>query len=319
MKAFLAAVSLSCGLLAGESVERRDAKLDELLDANAKVETLCTGFKWSEGPVWDVKGKRLLFSDVPNNVIHQWKEGDKEATIYLKPSGFTGAEDDGREHGSNGLAFDAKGQLLCCEHGDRRISYLTANGGKRTLADSFEGKRFHSPNDLAIAASGDVYFADPPYGHKTRSEKDPASEMDFCGVYRITPQGSVSLIARDLSRPNGIALTPDGRTLYVAQSSGKEPVIFAYSLNPDGTAGERRVFFDTRVIGERGGPDGLKVDARGNVFATGPGGVLVIDASGKLLGRILCENGASNVAFGENNAWLYICSVDRILRVPLKK
>lgn len=298
-------------------IERLDPQLDALIPLNAKIETLCSGFGWAEGPLWDAKENRLLFSDVPANIIYQWKEGDKQAAIFMQPSGFTGPVDspDKREKGSNGLAFDLKGQLLCCEHGDRRISYLTANGGKRTLADNFEGKRFHSPNDLCVAPSGDVYFADPPFGHATRKVTDPASEMEYPGVFRIDPQGKVSLITKELTLPNGVALTADGKTLYVANSSRAAPVIMAYALQADGSAGTGRVFFDMKNVEGSGSPDGLKVDAQGNVFTTGRGGVLIINAHGNLLGRIPCH--AANVAFGNEGKFLYIAAVDRILRVPL--
>jgi gluconolactonase len=300
---------------AAESIERLDPALDGILAPGTPVETLCTGFDWAEGPVWDEKEKRLLFSDVPRNTIYQWKEGDTEASVFMHPSGFTGVAKYGREPGSNGLAMDAKGVLYFCEHGDRRVSYLTPGGGKRTLADHFEGKRFNSPNDLAIAANGDVYFTDPPYGLAGEEFR----ELDFHGVYRVTPQGVVSLITRDLDRPNGVALSPDGKILYVAQSHGPAPIIMAYPLKPDGSAGEGKVFFDCKGLEGPGAPDGIKVDAKGNVFSTGPGGCLVLDPAGKLLGRILCGRPTANVAFGNGGSRLYLTSDDRILRVALRR
>lgn len=298
---------------AAESIERLDPALDAILAPGTPVETLCRGFDWAEGPVWDEKERRLLFSDVPRNTIYQWKEGDTEATVFMTPSGFTGVAKYGREPGSNGLAMDAKGVLYFCEHGDRRVSYLTPGGGKRTLADEFEGKRFNSPNDLAVAANGDVYFTDPPYGLAGEEFR----ELDFHGVYRVTPQGVVSLITRDLDRPNGVALSPDGRTLYVAQSHGPAPIIMAYPLKPDGSAGAGKVFFDCKGLEGPGAPDGIKVDAKGNVFSTGPGGCLVLDPAGKLLGRILCGRPTANVAFGNGGSRLYLTSDDRVLRVAL--
>jgi len=304
---------------AQESIERLDPALDAILDSGAKVETLCTGFDWAEGPVWDEREKRLLFSDVPRNTIYQWKEGDTEATVFMKPSGYTGVVNYSGEPGSNGLAMDEKGQLYCCEHGDRRISYLTPGGGKRTLADNFNGKRFNSPNDLAIARNGDVYFTDPPYGLPAREKDTKFRELPFHGVYRVTPQGVVSLVTRDLERPNGVALSPDNKTLYVAQSHGPAPIIMAYPLKADGSSEGGKVFFNCKELKGPGAPDGIKVDAKGNVFSTGPGGCLILSPEGKLLGRILCGRPTANVAFGENGTRLYLTADDRILRVALKR
>ncbi len=304
---------------AQESIERLDPALDEILAPDAKIETLCKGFDWAEGPVWDEKERRLLFSDVPRNTIYQWKEGDTEAKVFMKPSGYTGVAPYGSEPGSNGLAMDDKGILYFCEHGDRRVSYLTPGGGKRTLADNYNGKRFNSPNDLAIAANGDVYFTDPPYGLPGREKDTEFRELPFHGVYRVTPQGVVSLVTRDLDRPNGVALSRDGKTLYVAQSHGPAPIIMAYALEADGSVKDGKLFFNCKDLKGPGAPDGLKVDAKGNVFSTGPGGCLILSPEGKLLGRILCGRPTANVAFGENGARLYLTSDDRILRVALKR
>lgn len=303
--------------LAQESIERLDPALDAILAGDARIETLCEGFDWVEGPVWDAAGKRLLFSDVPRNTIYQWKEGDKQAVVFMKPSGYTGVADYSKETGSNGLAMDAKGRLFCCEHGDRRVSVMAPGAGKRTLADSFEGARFNSPNDLVIHPNGDVYFTDPPYG-LPGGALSQVREYPYHGVFRVTPEGKVSLISRELERPNGIGLSPDGRTLYVANSHQPRPILMAFALKEDGSAGEGRVFYDAGQLKGLGAPDGMKVDARGNLFATGPGGVLILDPGGKLLGRILCTRPTANVAFGEGGKTLFITSKDRILRVGLK-
>jgi gluconolactonase len=319
MKALCLFVFVPILVSAQESIERLDPALDAILDPAAKIETLCKGFDWAEGPVWDEREKRLLFSDVPRNTIYQWKEGDTEATVFMKPSGYTGVANYSGEPGSNGLAMDEKGQLYCCEHGDRRISYLTPGGGKRTLADNFNGKRFNSPNDLTIARNGDVYFTDPPYGLPEREKDTKFRELAFNGVYRVTPQGVVSLVTRDLDRPNGVALSPDNKTLYVAQSHGPAPIIMAYPLRADGSIEGGKVFFNCKELKGPGAPDGIKVDAKGNVFSTGPGGCLILSSEGKLLGRILCGRPTANVAFGENGTRLYLTSDDRILRVALKR
>jgi gluconolactonase len=304
-------------LPAQESVERLDAKLDTIIAPDAVVENLCQGFQWSEGPVWDKKEQRLLFSDVPRNTIYEWREGMKEAQVFMKPSGFTGVSPYGREAGSNGLAIDAKGQLLLCEHGDRRVAYLTPEGGKRTLTDHYQGKRFNSPNDLAIARNGTVYFTDPPYGLPSK-DQEKFRELDFHGVYRVGSDGVAYLLTKELDRPNGLALSPDETILYVAQSHGPKPVIMAYPIKENGDIGEGKVFFDTKGLSGPVAPDGIKVNAQGIVFSTGPGGVLILDDQGKLLGRIICGRATANVAFGPDEKSLFITSKDRLLRIKLR-
>lgn len=297
-----------------ESIERLDPALDAIIPPDAEIETLCTGFDWAEGPVWDPRAKHLLFSDVPRNTIYVWREGMAEAEVWMKPSGFTGPVVNRREPGSNGLALDPQGRLVCCEHGDRRVSVLTKDGGKMTIADQYNGKRFNSPNDLAIRRNGDIYFTDPPYG----LPRDAEPELPFCGVFRVTPEGVVTLLERALERPNGIALSPDEKILYVANSHGPAMKIMAYPVEGDGTLGPGRMFLDARELKGPGSTDGLKVGIDGTVFATGPGGLLVISPEGKLLGRVLCTRPTANVAFGHQGRFLYLTSDDRILRLPLR-
>lgn len=304
--------------LNAETIERLDPAMDAIIPRNAEVETLCTGHDWAEGPVWDEKKDHLLFSDVPRNTIYAWREGLSEAEVWMKPSGFTGIAENRREPGSNGLAFDSHGRLVFCEHGDRRVSVLTLNGGKQTLADNYQGKRFNSPNDLAIRKNGDVYFTDPPYGLPRENQED-YRELPFCGVFRVTPKREVTLLDKSLDRPNGIAFSPDEKTLYVANSHGPLPVIMAFAVKEDGTLAPGRVFFDTTGLEGPGLPDGIKVDAEGNVFSTGPDGLLILSPEGKLLGRIRCGRATANVAFDSNGKVLFLTSKDRLLRVVLKK
>ena len=296
-------------------IERSSPALDRLLPRDAVVEVLTSGFRWSEGPVWDGPKGRLLFSDVPGNVVHAWSEREGLST-FLKPSGYTGPEGGGgREPGANGLAFDSKGRLVLCQHGDRRISRLE-DGRFVPLVERFDGKRFNSPNDLVYGADGALYFTDPPYG-LTRTFEDPGREIGWNGVYRLAPDGRVSVLVKDLKAPNGIGLSPDGRTLYVGQSDGDRPVVMAYDLAKDGTVSNGRVFFDTTPLRKNGpgAPDGLKVDRAGNVFTTGPGGVVVLGPKGDYLGTIVTGVPTANCAFGDDGSSLYITANDMLCRV----
>jgi len=303
----------------GEIV-RFENRMDELIPSDAKIELLASGFEWSEGPLWiqDSNGGYLLFSDIPRNSIMRWKEGEG-ISLFMKPSGYTGVADYGREPGSNGLTLDRQGRIIFCEHGDRRISRLEEGGGKRTLADSYMGERFNSPNDAAVKSNGDIYFTDPPYG-LPRGLEDPRRELDFCGVFRLSLGGEITLLTKEMTRPNGIAFSPDEKLLYLAQSDSKHPIIRAFDVKSDGTLGSGKVFYDfTRFIRTfPGGPDGLKVDQFGNLFSTGPGGVYVITPEGKLLGRIHTGKRTSNCAWGDDGSVLYMTVDDTLCRIKTK-
>jgi len=295
---------------AGESfgtLEVNDPRFFTLIELTAPIEKLASGFDWSEGPVWIKQGGFLLFSDVPSNTVYRWKEGEG-VSVFLRPSGYTGATPRGGEPGSNGLTTDSEGRLVLCEHGDRRVGRVEKNGKHITLADRFNGKRFNSPNDLAYKSNGDLYFTDPPYGLE-KNVNDPKKEIPFQGVYRLKPSGEITLLTDQMSRPNGIAFSPDEKTLYVANSDPKRAVWMAYDVKPDGTIANGRVFFDaTSMVGaaKKGLPDGLKVDKAGNLFATGPGGVLVFTPDGKHLGTINTGEATANVGWGGDGSMLYI-------------
>jgi gluconolactonase len=297
--------------------ERKSPKFDELVPKDAKVEELAEGYKWTEGPVWDAKNSRLFFSDIPNNRVVVWTEKDG-AKDHLKPSGYTGEKKfDGKEPGSNGLALDPGGHLILCQHGDRRIAWLGDDNKFHTLVDKYEGKRLNSPNDLAFHKSGAIYFTDPPYG-LPGNVKDPAKELDFQGVYCLNPNGKLTLLTKEMSRPNGIAFSPDYKTLYVANSDSAKAVWMAFPVKDDGTLGEGKVFFDaTKLMGKDrpGAPDGMKVDKDGNVWATGPGGVFVFDKAGTHLGTIMTNAPTANCCFGGDGSMLYITANDRLIRV----
>lgn len=298
-----------------------DPSLATLLDINDQLEVLGEGFEWSEGPVWVKNGNYLLFSDVPTNIIYKWKEGEK-ITEFLKPSGYTGIMPYSNEPGSNGLTISNNGKhLIACEHGDRRITKmpLEGKGGKFTLADNWDGKRFNSPNDVVEAKSGDIYFTDPPYGLPDFVD-DKSREIEYFGVYRISPQRKVTLIIKDLIRPNGVALSPDHKTLYVAQSDVKA-YIMSYPIKSDGNVGKGKLLFDASYLnqqGLKGAPDGLKVDENGNIFSTGPGGIIVLNPQGKLLGRIETGAATANLAWGEDGSTLFITADMYLLKLKTK-
>jgi gluconolactonase len=304
-------------------VERLDPALDGLIDPGAKIEVLAEGYDWSEGPVWVKDGGYLLFSDVPTNIIHRWKEGEG-ARPWLKPSGYTSTEPRGGEIGSNGLTLDAQGRLVICQHGDRRVALLdaplTAPQPKfTTLADRYQSARFNSPNDLVFHNNGDLYFTDPAYGMEKQWD-DPKRELPYAGVFRRDKSGQVTLLTREMTRPNGLAFSPDEKRLYVAQSDATAAIWRVFDMQSDGTLGANRILFDaTSMTKTRTGlPDGLKIDTEGNLWASGPGGILVISPEGKHLGTILTGQATSNCAFGDDGRTLYVTADMYLMRVRLK-
>lgn len=309
---------------AAPRIERLDPALDALVAPDATVEVLAKGYDWSEGPLWVRDGGYVLFSDIPPNQIHRWKEGEG-AKLYLSPSGYTGTAPRGGEVGSNGLTLDRQGRLVLAQHGDRRIARMDAPLGNPaptfvTVADRYDGKRFNSPNDLVFKSNGDLYFTDPAYGMEKQWD-DPKREMDYAGVFRMTPDGTVSLLTREMTRPNGIAFSPDEKILYVAQSDEKAAIWRAFDVQADGTIANSRILLDmTKMVGaaKPGLPDGLKIDTAGNLWATGPGGVLIISPQGKHLGTIVTGQSTSNCAFGDDGRTLYITADMYLMRVKLK-
>lgn len=337
-------------------IERLDPALDKVLDKDTKIEVLADGLDWSEGPVWNKDDASLLFSDIPQNRIYRWKdtpspqvfpivpkvvsgrlnttqiaeyynyvaEQNHSVQTYMLFSGYTGAAKfAGGEPGTNGLTFDSKGRLVMCCHGDRQVVRIETTSMERTvLADKYEGKRFNSPNDLVFHSSGDLYFTDPPYGLPKQTD-DPGFEIGFCGVYRRYAGGELELVTDKMTRPNGIALSPDEKTLYVAQSDPKDAVVMAYPLDEEGKAGDGKVIFDTtKWVGKRPGlPDGLKVDQTGHIWSTGPGGVYILSPDGKPLGRIDTGERTANCAFGGDDgstlfitADMYVCRVKTLTK-----
>jgi gluconolactonase len=241
------------------------------------------------------------------------------AEVFLKPSGLLNPTPGFREQGSNGLALDLKGKLLLCQHGERQVARYE-NGKFTPLATRFDGKRFNSPNDLALRRNGDIYFTDPSYGLE-KGNDSPLKELPFNGVYRLTPDGKVTLLTKSINFPNGIAFSPDEKVLYVAVSDGKAPRIMAYDVTADGGIAGERVFFDAlplKTAGGKGSCDGLKIDRAGNLWATGPGGVLVISPSGKHLGTLATGVPTANCGWGDDGSTLYITANNMLLRVKTK-
>ena len=304
-------------------VERLDPSLDALIAKDAKLEILAEGFDWSEGPLWVESHQFLLFSDIPPNNIYRW-DAENGLELYLNPSGYTDTVSRGGEVGSNGLLLDDKGRLVLCQHGDRRVARMQTGlddpqPNYETIIDNYQGGRLNSPNDATYSSTGDLYFTDPPYGLEERMD-DPRKELDFQGVYRLDAEdGTLHLLTDQLSRPNGIALSPDQSILYVANSDPQRAIWMEYAVMPDGNLDQGKVFYDaTEMVPKtKGLPDGLKVHPSGNIFATGPGGVWIFDPSGKHLGTLHTGQATSNCALGNNNKFLYITADMYLLRIAL--
>jgi gluconolactonase len=296
---------------AGSVIETDPALRDILPDA--RIEKLAGGFAFTEGPIWAKEGY-ILFSDIPNNAIMKWTPDGKVST-FRKPSGYTGPPAPaGAYVGSNGLTFDREGCLIVCEHGDRRVTRLEKDGKVTVLADKYEGKRLNSPNDAVIKSDGSLYFTDPPYGLF-----DPkAKELDFQGIYRLSPNGKLLLLNKELTRPNGLAFSPDEKILYVSNSDADQKIWMAYDVAHDGSLANGRVFFDATRQKEEGLPDGMKVDTKGNLYCTGPGGIWIFSHEGKHLGTIKPSEVPANCHWGDSDArTLYMTARTGFYRIRL--
>jgi gluconolactonase len=311
---FLLASALTAAVAQTPSIVRIDPRFDELVPKDTKLEVVAEDIVWAEGPVWDKTGGFLLFSDAPRNSAFKWsaKQGK---TLFLKSSGYTGsAPFTGREPGSNGLTFDSQHNLVMCQHGDRRVSRLGSDNKFTTLADKYDGKRLNSPNDLIFKSNGDLYFTDPPYG-LPKTFDDPGRELPFAGVYRLGKDGKVTLLTGENKAPNGVAFSPDEKTLYVSDSEQK--LWMAYPVEADGTIGKGRVFFKVpdSEKGKPGAPDGMKIDVHGNIWTAAPDGLYVIAPDGTLLGRFQLGQPTGNCAWGEDGSTLFITSNHSLYRV----
>jgi gluconolactonase len=323
---FLSVTCFSQNYKKDAAIILKDKKLNEILVTDSTtelLEILAEGFEWTEGPLWLETEKKLIFSDIPNNSIFEWSEKDG-LKLYLKPAGYTGYVEREGEPGSNGLILNPDGELVLCQHGDRRMAKMNAKLSNPkaefiTIADKFEGKRFNSPNDAVFHKNGDLYFTDPPYGLE-KNVNDPAKELDFQGVFKVDKNGLVTLLTKELSRPNGIAFSPDYKKMYVANSDPKKAIWMVYDIDKKGLLKNGKVFFDaTEQVGKsKGLPDGLKVHKNGWVFATGPGGVFIFTSEGKHLGTINTGEATSNCAFNSDYSFLYMTADNYLLRMKLK-
>ena len=317
--------------MVSQEIQRLDPALDKLVPKEAKLERVVTGFnKWTEGPVWTHAGT-LLFAEIPANRIRLWKPGAKDAEVFLEPSGYTGsAPYGGPEPGSNGMTLDADGRVSVAGHARRnvwRMESLDPHGTITVLADSYQGKKLNSPNDLVYRSDGSLYFTDPPYGLPTQGDDDPLKDLKVNGVYRLVgarqhkagapPENDeLQLVISDLPRPNGIAFSPDEKTLYIADSGKK--VWMRYTVHPDGSVSDGKLLLDANTDKTPGGPDGIRVDKKGNIYGSGPGGVWIISPEGKHLGTIKIPEVVSNVAWGDKDGkTLYITASTSLYRIKL--
>lgn len=302
------------------SVEFLSPKMTSLIDAEAEIEVLATGFLWAEGPVWVPKLNGVVFTDVPNNKAYLWTE--KEGLrLFLDPSGMTNHAPHSTNEGANGLTLDSEGSLVLCQHGNRAVARLKEWSFKTPsyefLIDHYKGKWLNSPNDLVFNKAGTLFFTDPPYGLKDQ-DKDTIKELQFNGIYKWSPSEGIELLDKSLKRPNGIALSKDEKVVYVGNSDSKNSIVAAFDLQ-NGRLQNKRVFFDGNQLGKtRSGLfDGLKVHSSGIVFATGPGGVLVISRDGEHLGTIRPGKDTANCGFDSKEEYLYLTSSDVLARIKL--
>lgn len=298
-------------------IDRLNPAVDEIVPANATVEQIATGFTFVEGPVWFPAGY-LLFSDTRDNVIYKWTPNN-QLTVLRQKSGYSGNDlSSFREAGSNGLTMDREGRLTINELGNRRVTRLEKDGHLTVLADSYQGKRLNSPNDLVYKSDGSLYCTDPPFG-LLKSFDDPKKELPFSGVFRVA-NGQVYLVSRDLTGPNGLAFSPDEKYFYVDNWNVDQRIVMRYVVNADGTLSRGRVFIDMADAPEVDqAPDGMKVDRKGNLYVAGPGGVWIVSPVGKHLGTIRLPELPSNMAWGDaDGRTLYLTARTGLYRIQLK-
>ena len=301
------------------SIEIIDNRVNKYISSSSKIEVLASGFNWAEGPVWSSKLNGVLFTDVPENKAYLWTE-KTGLSVFLDPSGKTGYLKNSANGGANGLIINSKGALIICQHGDRRLAKLKVWPSKNpvfeTVIDNYKGKVLNSPNDLALSKEGAIYFTDPPYGLK-KQDFDSLKEIKFNGVYKFE-NDEIKVLITDLTRPNGIALSKDERLIYVANSDKNIPIIKVYEISNDTLINEKVFFNGSELVKKTQGLfDGLKIHSSGTIFATGPGGVLIIDNNGKHLGTISPGSRVANCAFDKKEEFLYMTAHNNLTRIKI--
>jgi len=310
-----------------KTAQRRIMILDpealNILDSTASIDVIASGFKWTEGPLYVKDGNYLLFSDVPANKIYKWQEG-KDTTLFLNHSGTTKPIVDPKEPGSNGLVLNSRGQLVICQQGERRLASMNAplsspKAEYIPLAASYKGKRLNSPNDAVYHPNGDLYFTDPAYG-LSKGIHDSAKQLSFQGVFCLKPDGKLFLVTDELPYPNGIALSPDGKYLFVSNSDDHNKLWMKYELNRNGLVKSKQVFYHATDYDSKdsGNPDGMKINKKGYLFASGPEGIWIFNPTGKLIAKILTGELTSNCAFSTDEKELFITCNHYVMRCKLR-
>ena len=321
---FLLFFLTACSAQHNFKIEILDDSALDLIDPNTEIKVIGEGFKWTEGTLYIEKGDYLLFSDIPNNTVFKIDSQGKLST-YLKPSGYLGEAGYGNEPGSNGLLLSPNNELVLMQHGERRVAKMKSSLDNpkpeyEALVDNYQGKRFNSPNDGVFDSKGNLYFTDPPYGLPKQME-DPDKELDFQGVYCLKTSGELVLLDK-LTRPNGIALSPDESKLYVAVSDPKHAVWYQYALVESGKTENKQLFYDATDLvgqeGQKGLPDGMKMHSSGHLFATGPAGLFIFNPQGKPIARIHTGQATANCAFSADEKRLFLAADDYVLEVGLK-
>lgn len=304
------------------TIEFISPKLSKLINKDATVEIIADGFQFTEGPLWIEKEKMLLLSDVPGNTIYKWTEANGKE-VYVQKAGYTDTAKRGGFMGPNGLILSKEGKLMICQHGDRRVAIMDAplNAPQTkfiTAAGEYNGKKLNSPNDLFLTDKGDLYFTDPSYGFE-KGPKDPKKEMSYEGVYKMDKTGKITLLVDSIEAPNGIAVFPDKKTLLVSNSDNRKKRWYKYDITSNGSLTNGSIFYDVSNEKGAGGCDGLKIDSKGNVFATGPGGVWIFTKTGELIGKIKI-NGTSvaNCALSPDGKTIYLTATKYLLRVKMR-